>query len=66
MAKDYYAQLGVERDASGEGIKKAYRRNARKYHPDINPGEKAAEERFKEIQELLPILIVPQFKWLSL
>ena len=60
MAKDYYAQLGVERDASGEGIKKAYRRNARKYHPDINPGEKAAEERFKEIQEAYSVLSDPQ------
>ena len=57
MAKDYYAQLGVGRDASGEESKKAYRRNARKYHPDINPGEKASEERFKNLQEAYSCLL---------
>lgn len=60
MAKDYYAQLGVGRDASGEEIKKAYRRNARKYHPDINPGEKASEERFKNLQEAYSVLSDPR------
>jgi molecular chaperone DnaJ len=60
MAKDYYAQLGVKRDASGEEIKKAYRRNARKYHPDINSGKKASEERFKKIQEAYSVLSDPE------
>jgi molecular chaperone DnaJ len=54
--KDYYSVLGVKRDAKPEEIKKAYRRLARKYHPDVNPGDKAAEERFKEIQEAYDIL----------
>lgn len=55
-AKDYYKTLGVKRDASADDIRKAYRRLARKYHPDLNPGDKAAEERFKEIQEANDVL----------
>ncbi|MCS6873152.1 MAG: molecular chaperone DnaJ [Pyrinomonadaceae bacterium] len=54
--KDYYNILGVKRDAKPEEIKKAYRRLARKYHPDVNPGDKVAEERFKEIQEAYEVL----------
>lgn len=49
MAKDFYKILGVKRDASQEEIKKAYRKLARKWHPDINPGNKTAEDRFKDI-----------------
>ncbi|REJ79253.1 MAG: molecular chaperone DnaJ [Acidobacteria bacterium] len=54
--KDYYKLLGVNKDAKGPEIKKAYRRLARKYHPDVNPGDKAAEEKFKEIQEAYDVL----------
>jgi molecular chaperone DnaJ len=57
MAKeDYYAILGVPRNAKEAEIKKAYRRLARKNHPDVNPGDKSAEERFKKIQEAYDIL----------
>ena len=53
---DYYKTLGLEKGASDSEIKKAYRRKARKYHPDINPGDKTAEDRFKEIQEAHSVL----------
>jgi DnaJ-class molecular chaperone len=52
--KDYYKILGVERSASPEEIKHAYRKLAMQYHPDRNPGDKAAEEKFKEINEATP------------
>jgi molecular chaperone DnaJ len=54
--KDYYAILGVARDAKPEAIRKAYRHLARKYHPDVNPGNKSAEEKFKQISEAYEIL----------
>ncbi|MDP9366708.1 MAG: DnaJ domain-containing protein, partial [Chloroflexota bacterium] len=46
--KDYYQTLGVPRDADEKAVRAAYRKLARKHHPDINPGDRAAEERFKE------------------
>jgi DnaJ-class molecular chaperone len=54
--KDYYKVLGVARGASAEDIKKAFRKLARKYHPDVNPGDKKAETRFKEINEAYEVL----------
>src|SRR5438132_13678514 len=54
--KDFYEVLGVGRSASAEDIKKAYRKLARKLHPDLNPGDKTAEERFKELQEAYDVL----------
>jgi curved DNA-binding protein len=54
--KDYYQVLGVSRNASDEEIKQAYRRLARKYHPDVNPGDPKAEARFKEINEAYQVL----------
>src|SRR3989442_9754722 len=61
MAKeDFYKILGVKRDAKPEEIKKAYRRLARKYHPDVNPGDKSAEERFKQMSEAFDILSDPK------
>lgn len=59
MAKDYYAILGVGRSATEKEIKQAYRQLARKYHPDVNPGDKAAEARFKEINEAYEVLSDP-------
>src|SRR6185436_1039534 len=51
--------LGVDKNASADDIKKAYRKLARKYHPDVNPNDKVAEERFKEINEANEVLIDP-------
>ncbi|HEY9708517.1 MAG TPA: DnaJ C-terminal domain-containing protein [Oculatellaceae cyanobacterium] len=54
--KDYYAILGLSKGASADEIKKAFRRLARKYHPDMNPGDKQAEARFKEVSEAYEVL----------
>jgi molecular chaperone DnaJ len=60
MKRDYYEILGVSRDASSEDIKRAYRRLALKYHPDRNPGDQEAEERFKEAAEAYEVLRDPR------
>jgi len=58
--KDYYKILGVEKSATQDEIKKAYRKLAMKYHPDRNPGNKSAEEKFKEITEANEVLSDPE------
>ena len=55
-AKDYYGTLGVAKNAAEKDIKAAYRKKARQWHPDVNPGNKEAEERFKEISEAYAVL----------
>lgn len=60
MAKDYYQTLGVQKGDSSEDIRKAFKKLARKYHPDVNPGDKKAEERFKEISEAYDVLSDPE------
>jgi molecular chaperone DnaJ len=57
---DYYDTLGVPRQASADDIRKSYRKLARKFHPDLNPGDKSAEERFKNVQEAYDILSDPK------
>jgi molecular chaperone DnaJ len=58
--KDYYAALGVKKSASADEIKKAFRKLARKHHPDVNPGDKGAEEKFKTISEAHEVLSDPK------
>ncbi|MEK7782761.1 MAG: DnaJ domain-containing protein, partial [Candidatus Binatota bacterium] len=58
--RNYYKILGVDRSASHEEIRRAYRKLARKYHPDINPGNKEAESRFKEISVAHDVLSDPE------
>ncbi len=57
---DYYKTLGIGRTASQDDVRKAYRKLARKYHPDLNPGDKSAEERFKQVQEAYDVLNDPK------
>src|SRR6202161_2529629 len=59
---DYYKTLGVSKEADADEIRKAYRRLARKHHPDLNPGDKAAEDRFKTVQEAYDVLSEPKKK----
>ena len=59
MARDYYGILGVDQEATEQEIKKAYRKLARKYHPDVNPSEEAAE-KFAEIAAAQEVLLDPQ------
>lgn len=54
--RDYYEVLGVDRSASEDQIKKAYRKMAKQYHPDLNPGDKEAEAKFKEVNEAYEVL----------
>ena len=58
--RDYYEVLGIDRNADDASIKKAYRKMAKKYHPDLNPGDKDAEEKFKEVNEAYEVLSDPQ------
>ena len=62
MARDYYDILGLSKSASESEIKSSYRKLAMKYHPDRNPGDKKAEDKFKEISESYEILKDPQKK----
>ena len=59
VKKDYYSVLGVRHDASDKEIKQTYRRLARQYHPDVNPGDVSAEQKFKEISEAYTVLSNP-------
>src|SRR3981189_572324 len=58
--KDYYGTLGVKKTASSDEIRKAFRKLARKYHPDVNPNDKKSEEKFKEISEANDVLSDPK------
>jgi molecular chaperone DnaJ len=58
--KDYYEILGVARSATEKDLKTAYRKLARKYHPDVNPGDKSAEEKFKEVSAAFAVLSDPE------
>ena len=57
---DYYKTLGIDKSASSDDIKKAYRKLARKHHPDLNPNDKEAEKKFKELNEANEVLSNPE------
>ena len=57
--RDYFKVLGLDRNASADSIKRAFRKFARKYHPDVNPGDASAEAKFKEISEAYEVLSDP-------
>src|ERR1700687_3979707 len=58
--KDYYGILGIKKTATADEIRKAFRKLARKHHPDVNPGDKKAEEKFKEISDANDVLSDPK------
>src|SRR3954453_2539680 len=58
--KDYYGTLGIKKGATADEIRKAFRKLARKYHPDVNPNDKKSEEKFKEISEANDVLSDPK------
>jgi curved DNA-binding protein len=60
--RDYYGILGLDKNSTADDIKKAYRRLARKYHPDMNPGDKTAEAKFKEVTEAYEVLSNKQYE----
>ena len=60
MSDNYYQTLGIKRDASDKEVKQAFRRLARKYHPDVNPGDKASEAKFKEVNQAYEVLSDPE------
>src|SRR5690349_23723225 len=60
MSKDYYKTLGVSKSASAEEIQKAYRALAKKYHPDLNPDDKTAKQKFQEVQTAYDVLNDPK------
>ncbi len=62
MAQDYYQTLGVDKSANAEDIRKAYRKLARKHHPDLNHGDKSAEDLFKKVREAYDVLSDPKKK----
>ena len=62
MSKDYYNILGVDKGADEKEIKKSYRKLSKQYHPDVNPDDKVAEEKFKEIADAYSVLSDPQKK----
>ena len=63
---DYYKILGIDKSATEADIKKAYRKMARKYHPDVNPNDKAAEQKFKEVNEANEVLSNAVADWSEL